>query len=318
MPIVDSNIGVSLARRLLRAYRLTHLRGQTLLTLLLARRVKSLQAVSIKIADWPPIYMDMRFFNAHSWFLDTPFESSPHEVNEQCVMRRFVRLGDVVFDIGANLGVHTMLLAQLVGTEGLVVAFEPNVELLPMLERTLHGLSNTKLYPLALSDQNMGSTLFVPDDHSMGSLADWTDDRPAGRLSRLFGFGRTHSLSCQQRKMDDLITEEHIPPPDFIKCDVEGAELMVFKGGHDTLNRPDGPIILFEAGVDTARAFDLNLTAAANFLASLSEPGYQFLEVRERGALRPVRPANFNQYQNVVAVPRAKSPLCPELTATSA
>src|SRR5438132_1476027 len=139
----------------LRAYHRTSLRGKTLLTLLLARRFRSLQAVSINIGDWPPVYMDMRHQNAHPYFVGTPFKSSPHEVNEQAVMRRFVGAGDTVFDIGANLGLHTMLLAQLVGTAGQVVAFEPNTELLPMLERTINGVSNTKLYPCALSDQDL-------------------------------------------------------------------------------------------------------------------------------------------------------------------
>ncbi|HVQ36019.1 MAG TPA: FkbM family methyltransferase, partial [Pyrinomonadaceae bacterium] len=137
----------SLLAGILRAYHRSSLRGKTVVTLMLARRFKSLQAVSIKIADWPPVYMDMRQQNAHEWFVGTPFESSPHEVNEQAVMRRFVNAGDTVFDIGANLGLHTMLLAQLVGPQGKVIAFEPNSELLPMLERTLNGLSNTKLYP---------------------------------------------------------------------------------------------------------------------------------------------------------------------------
>jgi FkbM family methyltransferase len=318
MTAPSSHIRLSLAGKFLRAYHRSNVRGQTLVPLLLARRMKSLQAVSINIADWPPIYMDMRYLTAHPWFFGTPFESSPHEVNEQAVMRRFVRPGTVVFDIGANLGLHTVLLAQLVGLEGLVMAFEPNPELFPMLERTIDGLSNTTLYPCALSDQNVESTLFVPDDHSMGSLADWTKDTRPGPLTRLLGLGRRHTLTCRQRRLDELMSAEGISHPDFIKCDVEGAELMVFKGGRDTLNRPDAPTILFEAGVDSARGFDLGVTEAADFLASLGQPSYQFLEVLEGAALRPVRPANFKrQNQNVVAVPKAKSGLCPELATSS-
>lgn len=308
----SNHIRLSLVGKFLRTYHRAGLKGQTLLTLLLARRMKSLQEVSIHIADWPPIYMDMRYLNAHPWFVGSPFESSPHEVNEQALMRRIVRPGAVVFDIGANLGLHTVLLSQLVGPEGLVVAFEPNVELLPMLERTIGGLGNTKLIACALSDQNLQSTLFVPDDHSMGSLADWTTSDP-GRLSRLFGLGQTHTLPCQQRRMDEVISTEGLPHPAFIKCDVEGAELMVFRGGYNTLNRPDAPIILFEAGVDSARGFESKLSEAADFLAGLSQPGYQFLEVLEGGELRPVRPENFKpENQNVVAVPQASNALCPK------
>jgi FkbM family methyltransferase len=314
MSTPPKNLGLSLVRSFLRAYQKTNLRGQTVLTLLLARRLKSLQEVSIHIADWPPIYMNMCYLNAHPWFLGTPFDSSPHEVNEQAVMRRFVNAGDAAFDVGANLGLHTVLLSRLVGPQGLVVAFEPNVELLPLLNHTIAGLGNTKLYPVALSDEEVDSMLYVPDDHSMGSLADWTKSGPPGLLPRMLGFGQTHTLDCRQRRMDQLISEEHLPFPSFIKCDVEGAELRVFKGGHNALNRADAPIILFEAGVKSARGFDLKMTEAADFLTSLSQPGYQFLEVLEGGALRPVRPANLKlPNQNIVALPAAKRALCPEL-----
>ena len=313
------NMGVSLVRSFLRAYQKSNLRGQTVLTLLLARWMKSLQEVPIKVADWPPIYMNMCYLNAHPWFLGAPFDSSPYEVNEQAVMRRFVRAGDVVFDVGANLGVHTILLSRLVGSKGLVVSFEPNVQLLPMLHRTIAELGNTKLYPFALSDEEVESTLYVPDDHSMASLADWTKGHRPGVLTRMFGFGRTHTINCRERRMDELISEEHLPLPNFIKCDVEGAELRVFKGGSNTLNRPDAPIILFEAGVESARGFDLNFTEAADFLSSLSQPGYQFLEVLEGGALREVRPANLKlPNQNIVALPKAWSAFTPELKAGSA
>ncbi|MGI8917999.1 MAG: FkbM family methyltransferase [Pyrinomonadaceae bacterium] len=310
MSVSRDDQGVRLIRKILLAYQHTHLRGQTLLTLFLARSFRSLSEVSINIADWPPIYMNMRYLNAHSWFLGTPFATSPYEVNEQFVMRGFVKPGSVAFDIGANMGVHTMLLSSLVGTEGLVVAFEPNVELLPTLRRTIAGVSNTKLYEVALSDRAAKSTLFVPDDHSMASLADWTTDRPAGLLSRVLGFGQTHTLTCQQITMDDLMKQENLPQPDFIKCDVEGAELIVFRGAHNVLNRHDAPVILFEAGVESTRGFNLKLTEAADYLAGLHEPAYQFFEVFEEGTLRPVQTEDFKpQNQNIVAVPQSKQHL---------
>ena len=146
-----------------------------------------------------------------------------------------------------------------------------------MLEATLGPLSNTKLYSCALSDENVESTLFVPDDHSMASLANWRSEEKSVRPSRLFGLGRTHTVSCLQRPLDELMSGEDLPQPDFIKCDVEGAELKVFKGARNTLDRTDAPFILFEAGGEMARGFNLNVTDAADFLTSLPQPGYEFL-----------------------------------------
>jgi hypothetical protein len=87
---------------------------------------------------------------------------------------------------------------------------------------------------------------------------------------------------------------------------------MVFMGGRETLNRPNAPVILFEAGADSARGFGLGLTEAADYLASLSHPAYQFFEVLEKGALRPVGPSDFKpQYQNLVAVPKSNMRFIP-------
>lgn len=319
-PTVQSLPGSnSLLHKILRAYQGSSLRGRTLLTLLLARRLKSLQAVSIQIADWPLIYMDMRYMNAHSWFAGTPFQSSPHEVNEQAVMRRFVEPGSLVFDIGVNLGLHTVLLSQLAGPNGRVVAFEPNVDVLPLLELTIKGLSNTKLFACALSDENEESTLFVPDDHSMASLVKWKSEKKPSRLSHLFGVGHTREVSCSQRRLDELLSSEGIPPPDFIKCDVEGAELKVFKGARNTLDRPDAPFILFEAGAESARGFDLKVSDAADFLTSLPQAGYQFLALNQDGSLHRIRAREFLQdNQNILAVPLSKRERCPELLDLSA
>jgi hypothetical protein len=115
--------------------------------------------------------------------------------------------------------------------------------------------------------------------------------------------------------MDELLGTDGIPSPAFIKCDVEGAELLAFKGGRSTLDRPDAPIILFEANTNTARGFDLSRSDAADFLRGLGQAGYRFCEVQERGALRAGPPSGFKA-PNILAVPQAKSDLCPELTAT--
>lgn len=308
----------TLLHKILRSYQLSDLRGRTVLTLLLARMLKSLQTVSIQIADWPPVYMDMRSLNAHAWFAGTPFESSPHEVNEQAVMRRFVEAGNLVFDIGANLGLHTVLLSQLVGQHGRVLAFEPNVHILPLLTRTIKGLNNTTLFACALSDENVKSTLFVPDDHSMASLVEWKTAKRSLTFSHLFGLGQTQQVSCSQRRMDELLDSEGIPPPDFVKCDVEGAELKVFKGARNTLDRPDAPFILFEAGAESARGFNLRVSDAGDFLTSLPRAGFQFLAIKQDGTLHPVRSGDFGEHnQNILAVPHAKRARCPELQSSA-
>jgi FkbM family methyltransferase len=215
---------------------------------------------------------------------------------------------DVVFDIGANLGVHTALLSQLVGARGCVFAFEPNPELLPTLALTIDGMQNATLCRYALSDEDGEATFFVPRDHAMGSLSDWTATEPMAELRRKLALGKARAIPVQQQRIDDLVAEGVIPLPDFIKCDVEGAELKVFRGAKETLDRINAPVILFEAGPESAGGFGLAMTDAADFLGSLPRPGYQFFEIGKGGSLRSVQPSELKkQNQNVLAVPGARS-----------
>jgi FkbM family methyltransferase len=280
---------------------------------MLARRVKSLQAVPIQIADWPAIYVDLRLMNSHFWLIGTPFADSPIELDEQIVMRRFISEGDTVFDIGANLGVHTALLAQLAGTGGRVFAFEPNPDLLPTLALTIEGMPNAALLRFALSDEDHEATFYVPRDHAMGSLSDWTATEPMHELRETLALGKARAITVLQQRMDDVVGRGLLPLPNFIKCDVEGAELKVFRGGKETLDRA-APVILFEAGPESAGGFALEMTAAADFLANLSRPGYQFFAISSGGTLQRIRPFDLEKRnQNVLAVPRGECARRPEL-----
>lgn len=259
--------------------------------------MSSLRFVPIKIADCEPFYVDLRRGH-HDLFKGSPWEAAPWEYAEQHVMQHIVKDGDVAFDIGANIGLHTVLLSKLVGPKGRLCVFEPNRELLPQLSLTVKGLSNASLYPFALSNKAEVATLFVPEDAAMGSLANWTSGRD--------DVGETHTINCEVRRVDDLIDSGTIPQPDLIKCDVEGAELMVFQGGCKALNRADAPIIMFEANVYNARGFGLTVEDAKNYLASLALPNFNFFEIQEGGSLMRIE-KHHPIHSNILAVPRSKS-----------
>jgi FkbM family methyltransferase len=292
----DYTVALGLPARLLRAYLRSRLRGSTRITLLLAHRLESLQIVPITFRDRAPVFVDLRLEGSHEWLEGMPWESSPIETDEQAIMSRVARIGDVVFDIGCNVGLHTVFLSRLVGPKGRVYAFEPNPQLTHCLRRTVAGLGNGYFYPVALSDSDSEAVLYVPIDHSMASLADWT--------TRLVP-EKTAQIICTQVRMDELIGRDGIPQPDFIKCDVEGAELKVFQGGHETLNRTDGPVILFEANHHNARGFNLGVSEAKDYLASLPLPRYEFFEIRQGGRLGPVELSD-RAAVNILAVPKSK------------
>jgi FkbM family methyltransferase len=287
-----------LVSRVLRAYLRTDLRGGTRLTLLLARKIRQLQFVPITVADCAPLYVDLRKGHGADLLKGTPWPAAPWETDEQEVMRRVVRPGDVAFDVGANIGLHAVWLSRLVGPAGRLCVFEPNSDLLPQLGRTTAGLGNATLCPYGLSDRAQKAELFVPEDNSMASLADWT--KGGGGQA-----GETRTVSCEVRIMDELVEAGDLPRPDFIKCDVEGAELMVFRGGRRTLDRTDAPVILFEANALTARGFGLEVNQAKDFLAGMPLARYLFFEVGEGGRLTRAED-HENIHSNILAVPSAK------------
>jgi FkbM family methyltransferase len=257
----------------------------------------SLQFVPIYIEDCQPFYVNMRA--GHEDLLKgSPWKTPPWEYAEQSIMRKIVREGEVVFDIGANIGLHTVLLSKLIGPSGRLCVFEPNGELLPQLELTVKGLKNATLHPFALSNKSETAALFVPEDAAeMGSLANWTSGRD--------DLGRIRTLDCEVRRIDDLIESGTIPQPNFIKCDVEGAELLVFQGGLKALNRDDAPVIMFEANVYNAIGFGLKIDDAKNFLANLTLPTYSFYEIQEDGSLTQNDEMN-PVHSNILAVPELK------------
>jgi len=286
----------------LRWYLRSGLRGRTRLTAVATRYLTPLWSVPIRIRDCAPVYVDLRSSQAQYLLQGEPWTRAPREQAEQDVMRRVVSRGDVVLDIGANVGLHAVFLSSLIGPEGKLFVFEPNATLLSTLRRTVRGMKNASLHAYGLSDQTGSRTLFVPADDTKASFADWTDEAIDGKA---------HEAVCEQRRLDDLVREGTIAAPDFIKCDVEGAELLVFRGGQTALDRPDAPIVLFEVNGHTAEGFGFAALDAKEFLEKLPAPRYRFFEIRSDGTLPRIY--TLKRWSNVLAIPESKVARFPEL-----
>ena len=283
--------------RVVRAVLNSGVRGSTRLALFSARWFRTLQSVPVATPSGAVFYLDLRLSSSHGLLTGRPVEQ-----NEQNVMRRLLAPGDVAFDIGAHLGVHTVFVSPLVHPGGEVYAFEPNPSVIPVLERTVEGLSNATLLGIALSDRSAESVLHVPLNPSMASLRDWTRHQN----------GRSVKVKCEENRLDDLIQSSVVPRPDFIKCDVEGAELAVFHGARQALQRADAPIILFEVNANTIREFGLDLASATEFLRSLTPAGYRFFELTTDGTLEQIQ-APRSAHANILAVPASRMNRCNDL-----
>jgi FkbM family methyltransferase len=151
------------------------------------------------------------------------------------VMSQLVQAGDTAIDIGANWGLYTIGLSSLVGPAGHVISVEPGPEL-STLRSACARSTNVEIFALALSDRDGVGHMEVPDgsNTSSSALAHVVDEGSAAQSA----------LQIRLARLDDLA----IPGSSrlsFIKCDVEGHEDAVLRGG-ETRIRERMPALLIE------------------------------------------------------------------------
>lgn len=161
-----------------------------------------------------------------------------YENAEQRFVRETVKTGQVALDIGANVGLFSLLLASLVGPEGHVHSFEPFPRVAAQLERSRE--ENSFESYLTINRVAVGSEAATIDLISPRVSTNW-----GGSYLRSPGNGvpNNHTtISVSVIRLDDYSIDRKV---DFIKMDVEGAELHTIRGAHDLLQR-DRPVILAE------------------------------------------------------------------------
>jgi len=146
-----------------------------------------------------------------------------YEYKERILFEKIVKKGSVVFDIGAHCGFYTLLASELVGPEGKVFAFEPFPKNINYLKEhiRLNNLSNVVVIEAAVSDI-YGRSCFGLDANASSS---------EGHL------GVEGGIIVKTVSLDELVDKKEIPDPDYIKIDVEGAELSVLSGARRLVER---------------------------------------------------------------------------------
>ena len=138
-----------------------------------------------------------------------------------------VQPGNICIDAGANFGYYSLLMAELAGREGKVLAIEPNSSLCRLLRFTSHVNEYAfRVIQKALSSEKGEITLSVPVDFWGGGTI-----RPEKVDDHIT------SERVQMISIDDLVEQEGLPRVDFIKMDCEGVEPAILYGMEKTLER---------------------------------------------------------------------------------
>ena len=161
------------------------------------------------------------------------------ETEVQAVLQKYLRAGMTFYDVGANIGFFSLLAARLVGAGGRVMAFEADPEIAARLREH--------------ASRNDGAPISVEEKAVWSSAAPVFFARADTSLSPDRGLGHVVAAGATQTahgtiRVETVVLDEYaarVCAPDFIKCDVEGAEVEVFRGARKLLIEKK-PIILCE------------------------------------------------------------------------
>jgi len=188
-----------------------------------------------------------------------------YEPELQTCVRDLVRPGMTVYDLGANIGYLTLLFARAVGEDGRVVAFEPlpgNLERLAEHIGRNSFAERVTVVPAAVADRQGRRRFYVRTSSAMGKL-----EGAAGRSLQ-----DEESIMVHAIDLDSYVGNSRDRPPDVIKIDIEGGEVLALPGMRRTLREVRPAILLEIHGPEAARAVWQELGKASYALHQLERP----------------------------------------------
>ena len=194
------------------------------------------------------------------------------EPREMAWFRRFAPSGGVVIDVGANIGQYTLIAAQIAGPSGRIFAFEPDPVNAATLERSIRRNrfdDRVELLRVAVAAKAGKAAFVVQSDRTRSGLCahGTTDD------------GRMKAIHVRTLALDDFLEERGLDRLDFLKIDVEGADLDVLRGAERTIRRLQ-PALMVEYEPEWLRAYGERPEALLEFVERL---GYTYRFVNSRG-----------------------------------
>jgi FkbM family methyltransferase len=221
--------------------------------------------------------------------------SGEFEKIERQFVRRYLKSGMTVADVGAYFGIYALTASVKVGRNGHVLAFEPSADQMGKLRwnLVLNGCRNVRTEKLALSNVEGPAEFFVATGGAEGFSG----------LRRPEVGAAVRSVEVRTAIFDDYLERNAISSVDLIKVDVEGGELDFFRGARKLLGQADSPIILCELQDVRSRSWGHTARQTADFVKEL---GYRWFRLLPGGRIA-VMPADPESYEgNYVAVPSGR------------
>ena len=227
-----------------------------------------------------------------------PLLKKTFESAELAFVERFLKPGMTVLDLGAHHGLYTLLASKRVGSRGKVIAFEPSPRerRALLLHLILNRCGNVKVEGLAVGNEDTEADLFVVE----GTQTGCNSLKPPDVLSGTF------PKRVRVVRIDDWLDKRKFGQIDFVKLDVEGAELEALKGASRLLERVPRPVILAEVQNVRTAAWGYR---AKDILVHLHNKGFTWFRLSAAGTPEPLD-LNAQDFDgNFVACPNELEPL---------
>lgn len=202
--------------------------------------------------------LDNLFISVYGHFEYESFETE--------LVKKQVSKGDIVIDLGANVGYYTLLFSKLVGGTGKVFAFEPDSENFSLLKKNveINGYKNVVLVKKAVSSRSCEALFYLRNNGVSNSFLNFGDGAKSVAVEKV-------DLDTFFGKIDCMV--------DFIKMDIEGEEFEALKGASLILGRNKNIKIVLEFLPFNLNAAEVKPMDLLNFL---KDKGFQLYNINEK------------------------------------
>jgi FkbM family methyltransferase len=230
-------------------------------------------AISIKIGD-------LLYKNAFPIYnMIYPLFKNRQDKDEIALLKKHIKKGDTVLDIGANIGFYTKILSGLVGETGKVYAFEPDKTNFAYLQKNAGHLKNVELHNQAVGEKTGTITLYrstlLNVDHKTYASGEFSEKYEIPVVS-----------------IDELLPGKKA---NLVKIDIQGYEYFAFKGMQQLIrNNPELKIIseFFPYGIKKSGI------VLADFMSMFSSLGFR-IHLLEPGNTREISAAQLPEFESM-------------------
>lgn len=184
------------------------------------------------------------------------------EYNTLNLFESYLKKDSIFLDVGANIGLFTLIASKTIGKEGKIYSFEPNPIIYKIFVENLkiNNINNVLYFNKGLSDKEEKSYLIIPDDikAQYGDAYSYVSSNKKNEKN----------FNIELTTIDSFMEENNLKKLDIIKIDIEGGELICLKGAEKLLDSINKPIIIFEAYEKFTNRFNYSVSDIIIFLTT--------------------------------------------------